>query len=72
VVIDPSHGTGRSEYVEAMALAGIAAGADGFLVEVHGQPERALCDGAQALRPERFSHLMGRARRVAEALDRTL
>jgi 3-deoxy-7-phosphoheptulonate synthase len=72
VVVDPSHATGDREYVEAMAMAGIAAGADGLLIEVHGQPERALCDGAQALTPPRFARLMERAKRVAEALDRTL
>ena len=72
VVVDPSHAAGNWEYVESMALAAIAAGADGLLVEVHGQPDRALCDGAQALKPERFARLMERARRVAEALDREI
>jgi 3-deoxy-7-phosphoheptulonate synthase len=72
VVVDPSHGTGHAQYVEAMALAALAAGADGLLIEVHGHPERALCDGAQALKPDQFAELAQRAKRVAEALDRTL
>ncbi len=72
VIVDPSHAAGDCAYVAAMALAGIAAGADGLIVEVHGQPERALCDGAQALTPPRFAHLMERAKRVAVALEREL
>jgi 3-deoxy-7-phosphoheptulonate synthase len=72
VVVDPSHGTGHWEYVEAMALAGIAAGADGLIIEVHPRPEEALCDGPQSLKPARFAALMQRVRRVAEAVDRQL
>jgi 3-deoxy-7-phosphoheptulonate synthase len=72
VVVDPSHGTGHWEYVEAMALAGIAAGADGLIIEVHPRPEEALCDGPQSLKPTRFAALMNRVRRVAEAVDREL
>jgi 3-deoxy-7-phosphoheptulonate synthase len=70
VVVDPSHGTGHWEYVEAMACAGVAAGADGLLIEVHPRPEEALSDGPQSLKPERFARLMERVRRVAAALDR--
>lgn len=70
VVVDPSHGTGHWEYVEAMALAGIAAGADGLIIEVHPRPEEALSDGPQSLKPERFARLMERVRRLAPALDR--
>ena len=70
VVVDPSHGTGHWEYVEAMAGAGVAAGADGLLIEVHPRPAEALSDGPQSLKPERFATLMQRVRRVAEALDR--
>jgi 3-deoxy-7-phosphoheptulonate synthase len=70
VVVDPSHGTGHWEYVESMAMAGVAAGADGLLVEVHPRPEEALSDGPQSLKPERFAALMSRVRRVAQALDR--
>jgi 3-deoxy-7-phosphoheptulonate synthase len=70
VVVDPSHGTGHWEYVEAMACAGVAAGADGLLIEVHPKPEEALSDGPQSLKPERFAKLMERIRRVAAAVDR--
>jgi 3-deoxy-7-phosphoheptulonate synthase len=72
VVVDPSHGTGHWEYVEAMACAGVAAGADGLLIEVHPRPEEALSDGPQSLKPERFAKLMNRVRRVAAAMDRDL
>lgn len=70
VVVDPSHGTGHWEYVEAMACAGIAAGADGLIIEVHPKPEEALSDGPQSLKPEKFATLMHRVRRVAAAMDR--
>jgi 3-deoxy-7-phosphoheptulonate synthase len=70
VVVDPSHGTGHWEYVEAMACAGIASGADGLIIEVHPKPEEALSDGPQSLKPERFAALMDRVRRVAAAMDR--
>ena len=72
VLVDPSHGTGHWEYVEPMAMAAIAAGADGLLIEVHPKPEEALSDVPQSLKPERFAALMKRIRRVAEALDRRL
>ena len=72
VIIDPSHATGRRELVEAAALAGIAAGADGLIVEVHAHPDRALSDGAQSLKPEQFIRMMQRAARVADAVDRSL
>jgi 3-deoxy-7-phosphoheptulonate synthase len=72
VVVDPSHGTGHWEYVEAMAMAAVAAGADGLLIEVHPKPEEALSDGPQSLKPERFAALMQRVRKVAQALDREL
>src|SRR2546425_841214 len=72
VVVDPSHGTGHWEYVESMALAGVAAGADGLIIEVHPRPEEALSDGPQSLKPDRFAALVDRVRRVARALDRNL
>jgi len=72
VVVDPSHGTGHWEYVEAMAMAGVAAGADGLIIEVHPRPEEALSDGPQSLKPDRFASMMQRVRRVAQALDRDL
>jgi len=70
VVFDPSHATGKWEYVEPLALAGIAAGADGLIIEVHHEPERAVSDGRQSLRPENFGKMMERVRRVAEAVGR--
>jgi 3-deoxy-7-phosphoheptulonate synthase len=72
VVVDPSHGTGHWEYVDAMAMAGVAAGADGLIVEVHPKPEEAMSDGPQSLKPDRFATLMSRLRRLAKALDRAL
>jgi 3-deoxy-7-phosphoheptulonate synthase len=72
VVADPSHATGRRDKVPPMAQAAVAAGADALLIEVHHDPERALCDGAQSLLPEQFERLMGRLRLIAEAVDRTM
>jgi 3-deoxy-7-phosphoheptulonate synthase len=72
VVVDPSHGTGHWEYVEPMALAAVAAGADGLIIEVHPKPEEALSDGPQSLKPDRFAALMTKVRRIAQALDRDL
>ncbi|HIC93560.1 MAG TPA: 3-deoxy-7-phosphoheptulonate synthase, partial [Anaerolineae bacterium] len=72
VVVDPSHGTGKWQLVGAVAKAAVAAGADGLLIEVHPWPERALSDGAQSLKPEKFAQLMGELRRVAEAVGRSL
>ncbi len=71
ILVDPSHGIGLWEHVPAMALAGIAAGADGILVEVHDNPSEALSDGAQSLKPERFSEMMLRVRALAGVLGRT-
>jgi 3-deoxy-7-phosphoheptulonate synthase len=71
IIADPSHGTGRRDYVLPMARAAIAAGADGLLVEVHPDPDRALSDGAQTLRPEQFTELMQQARAVAAAVGRS-
>ena len=70
VVLDPSHGTGKWEYVTAVARAGIAAGADGLIVEVHPHPEEAWSDGAQSLKPEKFADLVKQARRIAAGVDR--
>jgi len=72
VVVDPSHATGHWQYVASAALAGIAAGADGLILEVHPCPEQAKSDGLQSLRPERFADLMVKMRAVAEAVGRTL
>ena len=72
IIVDPSHGIGMWDGVSAMALAGVAAGADGLMIEVHPNPESALSDGAQSLKPERFRELMERIRLVAAAVDRTM
>jgi len=72
VVVDPSHGTGHWEYVEPLALAAVAAGADGLIIEVHPRPAEALSDGPQSLKPDRFAALMERVARVAAAVDRRL
>ncbi|MGQ0794237.1 MAG: 3-deoxy-7-phosphoheptulonate synthase [Deltaproteobacteria bacterium] len=70
VLADPSHGTGYWQYVTAMSLAAIAAGADGLIVEVHNKPELAVSDGGQSLKPEKFNQLMERAKPVANAVGR--
>ena len=70
IIVDPSHGTGRRSLVTAMALAGVAAGAHGLMVEVHVQPEVALSDGAQSLTPDAFAQLVEQVNAVAAALKR--
>ena len=72
VFVDPSHGTGRWDLVAPMALAGVAAGADGLLIEVHPHPEVALSDGPQSLKPDKFAALMRDLKRVAEAIGREI
>lgn len=72
VVVDPSHGTGHAYLVPDMAVASVAAGADGLIVEVHPNPETALSDGYQSLNFDDFAALMDRCRRVAEAVGKTL
>ncbi|MFN0120544.1 MAG: 3-deoxy-7-phosphoheptulonate synthase [Blastocatellia bacterium] len=72
IVADPSHATGRRDKVPPMARAAVAAGADGLLIEVHNEPERALCDGAQSLLPEQFEKLMTQLRQIAPVVDRTM
>jgi 3-deoxy-7-phosphoheptulonate synthase len=72
IVADPSHGTGRRDKVVPMARAAVAAGADGLLVEVHPDPDRALSDGAQSLRPEQFDELMNQLRIIAPAVGRSI
>ena len=70
VVVDPSHGTGRWDLVPPMARAAVAAGADGLIIEVHPEPEHALSDGDQSLKPERFRELMVNLRTLAQAIGR--
>ncbi|MBX3133418.1 MAG: 3-deoxy-7-phosphoheptulonate synthase [Gemmatimonadaceae bacterium] len=72
IVADPSHGTGRRDKVLAMSRAAVAAGADGILIEVHPQPEKAMSDGAQSQTPEQFGETVGQLRRVAEAVGRRI
>ncbi len=72
VVVDPSHATGKWHLVNAVSKAAVAAGADGLIIEVHPNPEVAMSDGAQSLRPARFSELMAQLKPVAEAVGRTL
>jgi 3-deoxy-7-phosphoheptulonate synthase len=70
IVADPSHGVGVREHVSAMARAAVAAGADGLIIEVHPQPDRALSDGAQSLYPEQFAKLMREVETIAQAIGR--
>jgi 3-deoxy-7-phosphoheptulonate synthase len=70
IIADPSHGTGLRDKVAPMARAAVAAGADGLIVEVHPDPDRALSDGAQSLRPEQFYELMAQLRIIAPAVGR--
>jgi 3-deoxy-7-phosphoheptulonate synthase len=72
VILDPSHSTGHWEYVTTIAQAGIAAGADGLMIEVHVNPSQALSDGGQSLKPDRFAELVTRVRTVAEAVGRSM
>jgi 3-deoxy-7-phosphoheptulonate synthase len=71
MVGDPSHGTGRRDQVLPMARAAVAAGADGLIVEVHPDPDRAMSDGAQTLSPAQFSEMMTQVRAIAAAVGRT-
>jgi 3-deoxy-7-phosphoheptulonate synthase len=72
IIADPSHATGKWEYVEAAALAAVAAGADGLIIEVHPDPSTAMSDGRQSLKPERFAELVTKVRLVAEAVGRAV
>jgi 3-deoxy-7-phosphoheptulonate synthase len=72
VIVDPSHSTGDSDYVSAVAKAAVAAGADGIIVEVHNDPANAISDGRQSLTPEAFAGMVKKVKAVAEAVDRSL
>ena len=72
IIADPSHGTGRRDKVLPMARAAVAAGADGLLVEVHPDPDHALSDGAQSLRPQQFTELMDQLRMISQAVGRSV
>lgn len=68
VIVDPSHGTGDSRYVEAMTYAGIGAGADGFIIEVHENPEAALSDGMQTIKPDVLTRIIDRVDKISDIL----
>ncbi|MGE4283368.1 MAG: 3-deoxy-7-phosphoheptulonate synthase [Clostridia bacterium] len=72
IIADPSHATGAWKYVNALSKAAIAAGADGLIIEVHNDPSKALCDGPQSLKPEKFGELMQELKVVAHAVNRSL
>ena len=72
VIADPSHGTGKWEYVESVTKASVAAGADGVILEVHPEPEKAMSDGRQSLKPERFAQLVKDMKAVAQAVGREI
>ncbi|MCO5187894.1 MAG: 3-deoxy-7-phosphoheptulonate synthase [Anaerolineae bacterium] len=72
VIADPSHATGKWEYVGAAARAAVAAGADGLIIEVHPEPEKAMSDGAQSLKPEKFSALVLEMKAIAQAVGRDI
>ncbi len=72
VIADPSHAVGVRRHVKSMALAGVAAGADGLIIEVHPDPDQAASDGAQSLTPPQFSEMMVQVKTMAEAVDRVV
>lgn len=72
IIADPSHATGKWEYVAAGAKASVAAGADGLIIEVHPRPEEALSDGVQSLKPKRFAQLVGEMKAIALAVERVI
>jgi 3-deoxy-7-phosphoheptulonate synthase len=72
VILDPSHATGHVDYVPAIARAGIAAGADGLIVEVHPDPSKAVSDGKQSLKPEKFAEMSKQVRAIAEVMGRRI
>jgi 3-deoxy-7-phosphoheptulonate synthase len=72
IIVDPSHATGRWELVAPMARAAVAAGADGVMIEVHSDPEQALCDGEESIKPPKFAALMDDLRKIAAVIGREL
>ena len=72
IIADPSHATGDNKLVEPVALAAIAAGADGLLIEIHPRPDEALCDGPQALTPDELKVLSGKVSEIAKVVGRSL
>ena len=72
IIVDPSHGTGKWDLVAPLAKAAVAVGADGLIIEVHPNPEEALCDGPQSLTPDKFDVLMKELATIAKAVDRKI
>jgi len=72
VVVDPSHASGHWEYIESLSLAAVAAGADGLMIEVHENPEFALSDGQQSLKPEKYFALVEKIKKIAKAIDKKI
>lgn len=72
VIVDPSHGTGKWDLVVPLARAGVAVGADGLIIEIHNQPEKAKCDGPQCLKPDNFKKLLQEIRQIAQVMGRKL
>ena len=72
VIVDPSHAGGKWWLVEPMAKASVAAGADGLMIEVHNNPECALCDGAQSLKPQKYDVLLKEIRQIAEVIGKNI
>jgi len=70
IIIDPSHAAGKWDLVESLSIASIAAGADGLIIEVHHEPEKALSDGAQSLKPKKFSELMEKVKKIAPVVNK--
>jgi len=72
IIVDPSHGVGRWDLIDPMSKAAVAVGADGLMIEVHNEPDKALCDGSQSLKPVKFERLVNDLRRVASAVGRNI
>ena len=72
IVVDPSHAAGMYWMVEPLALAAVAAGADGLIIEVHNDPQNAKCDGQQSLTPEHFDRLMGKMSAIVDLVGKTM
>ena len=72
IIVDPSHGTGKWRLVEPMSLAAVAAGADGLMIEVHPNPEKALSDGPQSLNPENYNEVMRKVFKLSEFMKTEL
>ena len=71
-IVDPSHGTGKWNLVDSMAMASLAAGADGLMIEVHPDPLHAMSDGPQSLKPKKFEELMQQLGKLAPVLGKTI